>query len=154
MATSSTSPATLWKGAHNPPSQSAMSGGTSKTDPCRHNTRRPPRSERSVRKTTASPRRREGQREREHTARLHCATRLDTSPPDRPLNFTVCRLHPPLRYNLRLEMGRPTCATNEMDQGFLVPDVPRSKIPPSTRDFRPHHGQPPNPAKADGTSHP
>ena len=41
-----------------------------------------------------------------------------------------------------------------MDQGVPVLDVPMRKIPPSPRYFRPHHSQPPNPAKAAVTSHP
>ena len=55
MSTSSPSPATLSQGTQHPPSPLMMTGGTSKTVPSHHNSRRPPRSTNSDQRTPASP---------------------------------------------------------------------------------------------------
>ena len=129
-----------------------MSGGTAKTDPCRHNKRRPPRSAISGRRTTEFPRGNMG-RESKHNDRLHRASCPNTSPPHRPLHVTSGRLHPLFSKNRRLELGRPTCVTNDMAQGVPVPNTPRSKIPPSLGDSRPHQSRTTSPAEAAGTAH-
>ena len=136
MDTPMPSPAILWLETHHPPSKSAISGGTTKTNLCCHCTRQPQRSANSGWRTIASPR-----RKREHTARLHCSTRPNTFPPHRYLHATGRRLHPPFSKNRHLELGRATCTTNEMAPGVPVPDVPRKNIPPSLGDGRPHHSR-------------
>ena len=84
-----------------------------------------------------------------HNASLTCAPSLNG-----PLSITGGRLHSPIRQSARMEMGRPSEAIDDMDQGVPLRSMPGRKITPPDQAGRSHHSQPTEATDRDGTTHP
>ena len=89
-------------------------------------------------------------RDRPHIASLHFAACPITPPAYHPLPLTSCRLFLYFCNSQSLELGRPTGATHYMAQGFPIPNIPGSKLPPPPLVGGSHHNQPPDTAESAG----